>query len=425
MSVDMDVYQYLLNYSDYKQGKKIAIAVSGGSDSIALLTMACESVGRENIIALTFDHRLREESTKEAEFVRDYCQKIGCKHQTLTLPKDKSLQATQKAAREMRYRYLRSYCIVENISYLLTAHHCDDQMETYYIRLLQNSELWGMAAIADDYNDGNIHILRPLLRMKSVELKDYLKQKDINWVEDPSNQNPKYLRSQIRHLRKENKLKDIELAPLQTYRQALTNIVNDWVAKHVLVKGIGCLLITKEAFILLSLELRLHILRLCLHYIGKGNYFLSLSKLEYIYDDLLSSDLFSAAGCLSFSDDDFIYIQHEYRSQKSRDIFCFDNCFTIFDNRFHIFHPKSRGVELIYVGDCTNNSSQQIDVLLQQSNKKKYRYIKALPIVIYEKNNIIYPEILQKTWSDGSIKLSLIDILGVSYCQKYFIDPSF
>lgn len=420
----MNVYRYLLKNTTYQQGEKIAIAVSGGADSMALLTMACATINATDIIALTFDHQLRNESAQEALFVAKYCQKLGCKHVILRAD-DYQIKSNQHDARNMRYQYLYAYCAYNQIAYLLTAHHKDDQNETYYIRLLQNSHLWGLAGIADDSYIHNIQIIRPFLHLYAQSLKDYLKEKNITWVEDPSNQNLKYLRTTIRYLLKNKQLPEPNLKPMQKYRNGITDFINSWSQTYIKIIGVGCVDINKKAFSKLPLELRLYILRQYLQQVSHSVYSLSLSTIESNYEQIVSHHLFSLGGCLIYSDDEYIRLQHEYRKNQQRALFTYNNQFTLFDNRFHIFHPQKSHFQITYLGDIQNKFNGDLNDLISQSKKKKYRYIKSLPIVIYDENKIFIPNPNKEIWGNSVWKILAIDKSMGNYCQKYFIDPSF
>lgn len=420
----MDIYQYFLKNTSYQKGEKIAIGVSGGADSMALLTMACADIYANDIVVLTFDHQLRSESAQEAEFVAEYCKKLGCQH--IILRSDNyQIKPNQNDARKMRYQYFLAYCMLNKIGYLLTAHHKDDQSETYYIRLLQNSHLWGLAGISDSSYNHNIQILRPLLTINAQSLKEYLKKKNIAWVEDPSNKNPKYLRTKIRKLLQSKQLSEPNLKPLQNYRNKLTNFMNIWAQKHIQQIAVGYMTIEREAFEKLPLELKLHIFHRYLQEVGCSTYGLPLSTIEDNYQQLLSADLFSLGGCLIYADNDYIHLQHEYRRNKNRAIFTYNNQLTLFDNQFHIFHLVNKRFQIIYLGDIQNKFNDKLNELISISNKKKFRYIKSLPIVIDDENEILLPYIHQTSWGNNKWKVFAKENSAAGYCQKYFIDPSF
>jgi tRNA(Ile)-lysidine synthase len=211
--------------------KALALGVSGGSDSMALLMLAKEWSDQHGakISVLTVDHHLREESRQEAEYVGLVCGQMGLEHEILDWdellsPSDersedprvlgvrycrrpldqvrgkqvvKSEGNIQSRARKARYELMTGWCHENNISTLLTAHHLDDQVENFIIRLSRGSGLFGLL----DHSFGlynKINILRPLFNIPKKELQSYLVENNIKWCEDPSNHNPKYQRSNVR-----------------------------------------------------------------------------------------------------------------------------------------------------------------------------------------------------------------------------------
>ena len=173
-----------------------AIAVSGGADSMALLHLThAEYPG--HVVALTVDHGLRAESAEEARRVARWCESLGVAHQTLRVQLN---SPSQQAARTARYRALADYCKQHNIPALLTAHHRDDQVETLFMRLSRGSFIDGLACMAPVSETYGVCLIRPLLDIPKSSLKAYLQHHNHPWIEDPSNQNPRYLRNRIRAL---------------------------------------------------------------------------------------------------------------------------------------------------------------------------------------------------------------------------------
>ena len=177
------------------------IAVSGGADSMALLLLAHEWAAHKNIkiIALTVNHNLRAEAGLEAQKVGEFCAKIGVNHhilqwEHLQIPTSK----IQESARDARYILMCDFCLKNNISYLLTAHHLGDQIETFFFRLARGSGLFGLACMQLKTQKNGINLLRPLLCVPKSRLIATLKQRNQEWIEDPTNQNTDYTRVRIR-----------------------------------------------------------------------------------------------------------------------------------------------------------------------------------------------------------------------------------
>lgn len=174
----------------------IAVAVSGGPDSMALLNLANAWAQENNkkVIALTVDHRLRTESTHEANLVKEWVMALGVEHHTLTWDHDGIDSKIQESARHARYEMMNNFCKENNILTLLTAHHLNDQLETFFMRLSKGSGLQGLCCMHEISEKDGIRIFRPLLDVTSIDLKAYIKYVNIPFVNDPSNNNDTYER---------------------------------------------------------------------------------------------------------------------------------------------------------------------------------------------------------------------------------------
>lgn len=185
-------------YGTFKP-QKIAIAVSGGPDSFALLLLAHHWAKEKaiNIVALTIDHQLRKESLAEAQYVAKICDEHNIDHHILPWHREKDTSSMHDSARKARYYLLTQYCLANNIDSILTAHHADDEIENFFIRLSKASGLIGLSSSNINYYN-NIKILRPIFNAYKKELKHYISLHNLTPCEDPSNQDPKYQRSNIR-----------------------------------------------------------------------------------------------------------------------------------------------------------------------------------------------------------------------------------
>jgi len=180
--------------------KVLAVAVSGGADSLALVLMAKEqlAVYGYKIVSLTVNHGLRQSAADEAEYVSKIMQQYNIEHHTLLWTGEKPQTGVEEAARKARYFLLKQWCDEHNVSVLLVAHHLYDQAETFLMRLQRGSGLQGLCAIREVSDYDGLKILRPLLKTAPEVLKEYLRARNIKWVEDESNQDIKYLRNKIR-----------------------------------------------------------------------------------------------------------------------------------------------------------------------------------------------------------------------------------
>ncbi|MGH6981766.1 MAG: tRNA lysidine(34) synthetase TilS, partial [Stellaceae bacterium] len=184
----------------FERRPRVAVAVSGGADSMALLLLAREwaAARQGDVTALTIDHKLRPEAAKEARRVARWCKARGVVHRTLAWRGKKPKGDIQAAARAARYRLLEDWCVDAGVLHLLLAHHQDDQAETFLLRLARGSGLDGLAAIAPVAERPGCRLLRPLLAMSHGRLVATLEARGQVWLDDPSNDNERYARVRMR-----------------------------------------------------------------------------------------------------------------------------------------------------------------------------------------------------------------------------------
>jgi tRNA(Ile)-lysidine synthase len=185
----------------FEPNPRIAVAVSGGKDSLALTLLLKEWADKNggHLIALTIDHQLRLESTEEAHQVQAWLNRREIEHHILTWEGPKPSSHVQEEARNARYALLEKWCRDQGILHLFIAHHAGDQVETFFLRLEGGSGLDGLCGMAPIVETPYVRILRPLLKIPPMRLQAFLKREQQEWIEDPSNMRGCYRRNQIRH----------------------------------------------------------------------------------------------------------------------------------------------------------------------------------------------------------------------------------
>ena len=181
----------------------IAVAVSGGPDSLAL-TILADRWTRErdgHVTALTVDHRLRPESADEARTVGEWLEARGIEHHVLVWDDAKRKTGIQEAARKARYRLLAQWCSRHGRLHLLTAHHREDQIETYLIRKRAGSGVDGLAGMSAVREMTGLRLVRPLLTVPKARLLALLEAEGQPFLSDPSNRDPAYERVRVRRHR--------------------------------------------------------------------------------------------------------------------------------------------------------------------------------------------------------------------------------
>jgi tRNA(Ile)-lysidine synthase len=180
----------------------IALAVSGGADSLALLD--CADRWRRNasdapkLLVLTVDHGLRPSSKTEAAHVAAIAKSRGIDARILRWTGRKPAGDIEAVARSARYQLLLAAAVEAGASHLLLAHHRDDQAETLLLRLARGSGLFGLAAMRADIRAGSVTLLRPLLSLPRARLRATAEAAGLSPVEDPMNHDARFARARIR-----------------------------------------------------------------------------------------------------------------------------------------------------------------------------------------------------------------------------------
>ena len=213
----------------------VVVAVSGGPDSMALLSLLLKIRDKKNIniIVAHVNHNLREESKEEYQFVKDYSEKNNCIFEGIDLNFDTST-SIEEAARKKRYDFFEEILNKYNSNILLTAHHGDDLIETILMRLTRGSSIDGYVGFKKISKRDNYTILRPLIYYTKEEIMNYLVENNIDYRIDKTNSSKKYTRNRYRLdilpvLKNENK--NVNLKYLQFSEMLDEN--NTFVNKYV------------------------------------------------------------------------------------------------------------------------------------------------------------------------------------------------
>lgn len=185
----------------------VIVAVSGGSDSLALLLLAhAWAISRDvTLHAVTIDHGLRLEAAAEAAFVASVCEGLDIDHTTLAWEGVKPPTGISEAARRARYALIEDFALDIGCDVILTGHTADDQAETVWMRLEREAGTRslgrGLAGMARrSLLPGGAMLARPLLGVSRTRLREYLSTFPQSWIEDPSNHDAAYERVRVRRM---------------------------------------------------------------------------------------------------------------------------------------------------------------------------------------------------------------------------------
>jgi len=283
--------------SSLHPGRSVAVAFSGGPDSLALLVLAARWAAKRKNTALhafTVNHGLRAASAGEAKEAARLSAKLGVPHRILRWKGEKPATGIQAAAREARYGLLLEACRDVGASDLLVAHHLEDQAETFLLRLSRGSGIDGLSAMPASRplsEDGMaVRLLRPLLDLPRERLLATVAKARLTPIQDPSNENERFDRVKARKAL--SVLAPLGLdagrlartaAQMGRAREALEMETARLLAGHASRSPLGFVEMRAEALVGAPAEIGLRALAALIRAVGGGQYAPRLVGLEAVY----------------------------------------------------------------------------------------------------------------------------------------------
>lgn len=345
-------------------GKRLAVAVSGGADSMALTLLASEWSQRTGVevTALTVDHRLRDASTTEAATVGTWMQSRGIAHTILNWRDGEAVRllgrSAQDAARDARLGLLTQWCRANTCQTLLLAHHADDQVETFFMRLARGSGLNGLGGIDVATSFNQVRLIRPLLAFSKSDLEETCRAANQVWIDDPSNDSAKYTRTRFRRARaimesegftRERVLSTI--AHLQRAKAALSQFVSDLHAAACIWSLYGSVAISASKLFAAPEDVSLRLLSDLLRSVGGQTYGPRFEALRRVHAKLQAQHVktITLHGCCISREGDSISLCRE--PSAVREAFeLVQSQPMIWDGRFEFtFSPELSGRQLLRV----------------------------------------------------------------------------
>ena len=289
-------------FLEKKPPKKIAVAVSGGADSLALTLLLHEFCLAKKIelLAVTVDHKMRQGSSNEAAKLGKILAKEKISHQILTIErKEIPVSNIEASLRESRYELLHNFCLENKIKFLFLGHHLGDAAENFLIRLFRGSGLDGLSTIAEVSDFKKIKLVRPLLDLEKDQLKSFLEERKIKWFEDESNKDEKFLRNKIRNFFETFEEKNLIQKRIKNASDEIAKM-RDFFDDLLLREAKKILKFSREGFCFLDLKklqkldakIALKILALVAMEVSRQNYKPRLRELKIFYDYLLQDGKF-------------------------------------------------------------------------------------------------------------------------------------
>ena len=266
-------------FAALRDERHIAVAVSGGSDSMALLRLA-ERWSKKSVTlsVLTVDHGLRSDAASEAAKVADWCKLLDLEHHTLRWEGTKPKTGLQAKARAARYDLLSAWCNANGVAFLLTGHTMDDQAETVLMRQQRTDTAESLAGIWETAVWNGVNVFRPLLGQSRADLRAYLVSLGQPWIDDPSNSDRRFERVRVREtLAQEGRpdLQRLELADIAEKAgraaRAMALATEQWINGQLTNYPEGFGAIPRAGFYELEPALQRRVLQHLLLIYGAGN----------------------------------------------------------------------------------------------------------------------------------------------------------
>ena len=333
---------------------KLAVAVSGGGDSVALLHLLAHwsRNGGPELAAVTIDHGLRAAATDEAAEVARLCQSLGVAHETLQWTGWDGSGNLMDAARRARIRLIAGWAKEQSILHAALGHTSDDQAETFLMRLARGSGVDGLSAMADRREAFGIRWHRPLLGINRQELRDYLLDQGVSWVEDPTNDDLRFDRIKMRQAL-------AVLAPLGITKNRISHTVFLMsmarevlqgavlrLAETVTVAEAGAVVVEKRAFSLEPFETQLRFLAEAIRWVSSSDYRPRLDSLMALHSDVIQCRKRTLSGCILQSDASYLRITREPRAVVG--VVCLPD--QLWDNRWRMEGPSEAALEVRALG---------------------------------------------------------------------------
>lgn len=344
----------LFRQFDFDSRRTLVAAVSGGSDSMALVVLLHEFLSRDSpsirLAAVTVDHRLRPESGGEAERVAQFCADRGIAHRTVTWMGEKPATGLSQAAREARYGLLADAAADFGTDIVLTGHTLDDQVETVRMRRARGTGrgMAGMAAAS--LFDGRCWIARPLLGARRADLRALLTAAGVGWADDPTNADIRYERPRLRAAPLEDDAPSLAaIAEAQGRRRQLGAEAARIIEEHAQSPLPGLVRLDRDFVDGLDGPAPLYVLRILLAVMGGSRHLPDETRAEALAARLRGPGRRATLSrCVADLRRSGLYLMRELRDLP---VLMLDRHGAVWDGRFRVHGPVGAVVEAAGVRD--------------------------------------------------------------------------
>jgi tRNA(Ile)-lysidine synthase len=332
----------------------LGVALSGGGDSVALSALLADWCAPRGVVlrAVTVDHGLRRESAAEAAGAARLCARLGIAHDTLCWQGWDGRGNLQDAARRARQRLIADWAQAQGLAAVALGHTEDDQAETVLLRLARGSGVDGLSGMAPARQAGGVLWLRPLVAVPRAALRAMLAARGLEWVEDPSNREPRFARVRARAALAALAPLGITAARLSDTaarmalaRAALAAAAQDTAARLCRVEA-GDLLIGRAGLLAAPQETRERLMAQALRWVGSADYPPRRAALQRLLARVTEGRGGTLHGCEVSCEGAELRIRREWQAVRElRAAAC-----APWDGRWRLEGPAAPGMEVAALG---------------------------------------------------------------------------
>lgn len=338
--------------------ERIGVAVSGGGDSVALLHLVarwCVQTGHP-VVAVTVDHGLRPESRSEADGVARLCRNLDIEHDVLDWDAPEGSGNLPAAARDGRYALMADWAKERGIGGIVLGHTIDDSAENFLIRLGRAAGVDGLAQMESLFTRNGVSWLRPLWQQSRADLRRYLHRQGVAWVEDPSNDDPRYRRTKARQILPD--LADLGITAdsinhsahaLRQAQKALSHYTRREAETHVCQEG-GDLVFAEVITPPIPADIERRMLMGALQWISSAPYPPRKMRSGVLANEMLDQQRKTVFGCLVMRRKGRFRITREYNAVKDLR----GPTDAVWDNRWRLVGPHAPDLEVRALGESVS-----------------------------------------------------------------------
>lgn len=344
-AMSADLSGLIAQYAASEHDQPLGVAVSGGSDSLALLYLLADFAQQTGttLCAVTVDHRLRPEAAEEAREVAKHCARLAVSHDTLQWENWTGQGNLQDAARRARYDLIAAWAHSKDIQRVALGHTQDDQAETLLMRLARGAGVDGLSAMGRERHDRDIVWLRPLLDVSRATLQDVLRRRGVSWVKDPSNDELQYDRVKARRALLALKPLGVTAEALaqvadnmQSAREALEHQTKD-TAQRLVTTQCGAVCINWAGLSVGPHDIRRRLVLSCLRWVSRSEYPPRARALDGALSRVIGTASATLDGCLLEMKGNNLWISRELNAVQGQ----FVDFGALWDKRWRLTGPDT------------------------------------------------------------------------------------